>query len=252
MRMAMFAIMLSAAGLGGWVFAMNSAPTTPQSEVVAHLRTIIPPETESNVQLDGCRLQVTVMAQNHSGMVDVTNLSIDLSLFNTDQVRISQLGTGSATYLAPRIGVNDAYLGEALRLIETDGTNGFANTKSLTMGDGDLGHAMLGTALNKPNAQLVFGLSSTISQRNDGTSQTPRPSARAPDFDEFVDQVAGLEPPATFLATRRYVDAEMNGDGLLTGSLRLPDHIEFAFPDKDIAKSFAKALHSHSSVACTS
>lgn len=250
MRMGFFAIMLLTVGFGGWLFAMNSAPATPQTEVLAHLRTTIPPESDSHVHLDGCRLQITVTAPNSSGMVDLTNLSIDLSLFNTDQIRISQLGTGSATYLAPRVGVSDAYIGQALRLIEADGTKTFANTNSLTMGDGDLNQKTLGTALNKPNAQLVFGLSSTIAQRLDGTSETPAPSDRAPDFDSFVDQVASLDPPATFLATRRYMNAEMTGDGLLTGSLRLPDHIEFAFPDKDIAQSFADALRSHSQLAC--
>ncbi|MEO0945568.1 MAG: hypothetical protein AAFY06_12135, partial [Pseudomonadota bacterium] len=242
MRMVMFAITLAAMGLGGWLYAMSSAPTTPRRAAVAHLRTTIPPETESDVRLDGCTLQVKVVATNQTGHVDVTDLSINLKLYNTDQIRISQLGTGTATYVAPRVGVNDAYLDQALRLIAADGADGFANTKSLTMADGDLSLNALSHALNKPNAQLVFGLSSSIKQREDGTSQTPGPSARAPEFDSFVDKVAGLDPPANYLATRRYMDDKREGAGLLTGSLRLPDHIEFAFPDKDIAHAFADVM----------
>ena len=250
MRMVMFAITLAAMGLGGWLYAMNSAPTTPRRAAVAHLRTIIPPETESEVRLDGCTLQVTVVAENYSGHVDVTDLSINLKLYNTEQIRISQMGTGNATYVAPRLGVNDAYLDQAMRLLAADGSGGFSNTRSLVTASGDLDPNALGDVLNKPNAQLVFGLSSSIKQREDGTSRDSRPSARAPDFDRFVDLVADLEPPATYLATRRYMNADRNGESLLTGSLRLPDHIEFAFPDKDTAHAFADALYSHHRADC--
>ena len=141
--------------------------------------------------------------------------------------------------------MNDAYLDQAMRLLAADGSGGFSNTRSLVTASGDLDPNALGDVLNKPNAQLVFGLSSSIKQREDGTSRDSRPSARAPDFDRFVDLVADLEPPATYLATRRYMNADRNGESLLTGSLRLPDHIEFAFPDKDTAHAFADALYSH-------
>lgn len=251
MRLGLIAITLLAFGLGGWLYAMQSTPSTPRRAAIAYLRSIIPPEADSTIILEGCSLRVTVKAPNQGGMLDVTSLSIDLRLFNTGQTRISQLGTGHATYLAPRVGINDAYLDQGLRLIQAAPDISLVDNKDIRFNTAtSLDRETLSYIMNKPNAKLLFGLSSSMSRRPDGTSTEPQPSSDAPAFNDFVDRITALDPPATFLASRRYLGADIAGDKLLTGAVRLPGHIEFAFPDRDIAAAFAKALHTHRMAAC--
>lgn len=264
MRMVLTAISLLAIGLGGWLL-IKGWTTGPREAAIAHLMAITPPKSDTRVELDGCHLRLDITANGEEGMVDRINLSADLRLFNTEEIRIGKPGEGIATYLAPRAGISDAYLAEGLRLVQVAPKNLSGNGETLTRfgPDGgkttesringsaaDIDIEMLREKLDAPNARLVFGLASAMSERReDGSWEEPKPHENAPAFHDFVERVTALDPPGTYLATRRYIGASA-GDRLLTGSVRLPSHIEFRFREEAAVKSFARALHLHRLEAC--
>lgn len=264
MRMVLTAVSLLAIGLGGWLL-LAGGQKSPRDAVIAHLTAITPSNAETRIALNGCHLVIDLTNPDKEGMIDRVNLSADLHLFNTEQIRIGQPQDGAATYLAPRIEISDAYLDQGLRLIEAAppqlsnsgetltlfGNGKVQNTQRIDGAARQIDRDKLREMLGTPNAKLVFGLSSTVSQRrNDGSWEDPQPHEHAPVFHDFVERVIALDPPATYLATRRYLGAGF-GDRLLTGSLRLPGHIEFRFPDEDAVKSFAHALNNYKLTNCS-
>lgn len=264
MRMAMTALSLLAIGLGVWLL-IGSGATGHREAAIAHLNAIAPPMAETRVHLDGCHLRFDITATGEDGMVDMINLSADLRLFNTEEIRIGKPGDGIVTYIAPRSGITEAYLAEGLRLVQLAPQDLSSNGETLTLFgadgrkttenrlDGPAAQIDIDTLrdmLDAPNAQLVFGLASAMSaRREDGSLDAPKPHENAPAFHDFVERVTALDPPGTYLATRRYIDT-ITGGRLLTGSVRLPSHIEFRFREEDTVKSFARALHLHRLEAC--
>lgn len=238
---------LGVVGVLGVAYALafrSDAPPTG-ADVVAAMRANDPSLGTAEVTLNGCRLQVqNVSALSGTDAIAVTELDVDLQIFDFETVQVTMLEDKRQALTFSRAAVTDAMLAQAQALLQS------LPQEANVQASDETALENLRELLEQPGAQLRFQTQADVIEDPEGGPAQLKPSPQAPQFFDFVEALRALPLPRTYAAGLTFASSEQSRDSLVSGVVSFPAQLQLRANTVEDARALGETLFRYVNESC--